>query len=193
LAYTANGKVRIELREDLVETADRKGPRLLSLFVLFDPESGAFDWRATDAANDGSAPSYRMKVFNKGQAAYLKDGEFYDFRSDVGPLRLVIRRYHGHASNLRDAEEQSLKDMGETVDPKTAELTQKDIREVSLLALGWDFVLQPGASVGGMIPAVRNVEWNQNSGHWIVTLQGRWTEDVVLDRDYNILALKRTQ
>ena len=192
-AFTASGKVQIELRENWVEAAGRKGPRLLSLLVLFEPKSGAFSWRVTDAANDESAPSYRLQEFKTAQAAYLKDGEFFDFRSLVGPLRLFIRRSRGHARDLDDADQQSIRDASETVDPQTDLLIGKDVRAVPLLALGWDFVLPLGSAIGGRAPVITNVQWDQESRHWNITLRANWTEEVTLDQDYNVLALKRTQ
>lgn len=96
-AYTNEGKVKIEIREVHTEATGTEVPRHLTMFVLFEPTSGAFSWRAHDTQKAAAATSRSISPFNDENAAFLKDGELVDFWALM--FNLYIRDCHGRASN----------------------------------------------------------------------------------------------
>lgn len=189
-AYTPDGKVKIDIREVHTEVAGAKGPRHLSVLVLFEPESGAFSWRVTDT--DVTKTSWNTLQFNDEQAAFLKDGEIVNFRALW--YRLFIRAYRGRASSMDDAEAKSLKAASGAIDPLGSVNKGQDVQEVSLAVLGPDFMTPPVSVVPSTLTTkITDVRWDGDKQQWIVTLQARWTEDVTLDADYNLVSMKKVK
>ncbi len=183
-AYTPNGRVKIKLREIRMEPAGPNGSRPLSLLVLFEPDSGAFSWRVTQAADTDR--SWRIKEFNKEQAAFVKDDEIVDFRALW--YSLYVRVYRGRASSMEDAERKALKAASESL--KATENLDKaqDVHVVSLADLSPDFLNPPMSVVpSDVAPKVTNVQWDGQ--HWIVTLQALSTVEVTLDSNYALVSM----
>ncbi len=189
-AYTPDGKVKIEIREVHTEAGEAKKPRHLSVLVLFEPESGAFSWRVTDT--DATNTSWSTLQFKEDQAAFLKDGEIVDFR-DLW-YRLFVRTYRGRASSIDDAEAKALKAAGESIDPLGPLDKSQDVHEISLRALGPDFMSPPMSAVPSNLTAkVTDVQWDCDKQHWIVTLEARWKAEVTLDADYKLVSIKHVK
>jgi hypothetical protein len=193
-AFTSSGNVKIELREVRTEAMGLKKPRPLSVLVIFEPESGVFSWRVTDA--DLTNPSWRIAQFKDGQAAFFKDGEIIDFRSIWSPPVIYIHAYRSHASNMDDAETQALKAASaSSIEPTKGNLEEgQGARVVSLVGLNSDFIYPPGNAFPAVLaPKVTNVRWDGDGQHWIVTLQARWTAEITLDVDYNVVSMEKVE
>ncbi|MGD0888910.1 MAG: hypothetical protein ABR889_06660 [Acidobacteriaceae bacterium] len=193
-AYTPNGNVKIELREVRTEAMGLTEPRPLSVLVIFEPESGAFSWRVTDA--DLATPSLRIAELKDEQAVFLKDGEIIDFRSVWSPPVIYVRAYRGHASNMDDAEAQALNAASaSSLDPREGNLEAgQGARVVSLVGIGSDFFYSPDNSFPEVpIPKVTAVRWDGGAQHWIVTLQARWKAEITLDAYYSLVSMKKVE
>jgi hypothetical protein len=185
VAYTVNGKVKIEIREIRVEAVNSKKSRSLSVLVLFEPISRAFSWRVTDA---GESPDWRTVQFVHEQAAVLKGDEIIDFRAMW--YRLFVRVYRGRASSIDDAEARALTAMSEGIDPERNLDKAQNVHVVSLAALDSDFLNAPlSVASSELAPRVTNVQWDGQ--HWVVTLKARWFATVTLDADFNLLSVKK--
>jgi len=165
-AYTPNGKVKIRIREIRTAPEGPNGSRSLSVLVLFEPDSGAFSWRVTEADTD---PSWRIKEFNNAQAAFVRDNEIVDFRALW--YRLFVRVNSARASCIDDAEGKALKAASESIEASGNLEKDQDVRVVSFAYLSSDFMNPPtSVAPSDLAPKVNNVQWDGK--HWIVTLQG---------------------
>ena len=187
-AFTPGGRINVDLREVQTEIEGAKGPMALSVLVIFDPKSGAYSWRAH--SSNPADPSWRSKQFNEEQAAFLEDGEFTDFVALPTPLRLLVRPYRGHASDLNDAAEKSLKEASKSLDPLGDLQLSQGVHVIPLLAMGRDFTSNPmSVTLFDVTPRVTNVQWDGK--HWTVILTARWTEEIILDSDFKVISMQK--
>jgi len=182
--------VKLELREVRTDVVLPDGPAKLSVLVLFEPNSGAFLWRLDLA--DVSA-SLRALQFADGQAAFLKDGEIIHFRAMDGPPRLFVLEFRGHASSMDDAEAQALKAAGESTKHRGWLDPGPNTRVISLLNLDRDFTVPPLSVATSIMPKVTDVRWDADAHHWVVTLKARWTAEVILDANYNVVSMRKIE
>ena len=187
IAYTPDGKVKIELREVQPEAKGTEEPRHLSVFVLFDPINKAFTWRLQVSDETGRSKISRFKNEN---AALLKNGEIVEFWSLL--FRIYIRDYHGHASSMDDAESKALEAASLSIASKENLLGNgKDMRVIALSGIGSDFLYPPMSEAPSVVaPKVSNVRWDEDKQYWTFTLEGRWKAEVTLDVDYNLVSIK---
>ncbi|MGB9407247.1 MAG: hypothetical protein WCA89_06885 [Terracidiphilus sp.] len=190
-ACSITGKVKIELREIRVETTGPYGkPVPHRIFILFDPQSGAFSWIVTI---EGSATdvSVQTTLFKSGRAAFLKDNSIFTFSSKM--LTLYIQDPQGHASSMDEAEQTALSSTAEFNDPPGNVDFARPPHKVQLTGLSLDFVSRPGSAALEMDPKVTDVRWDGDKQHWIITLKARWTEEVTLDADYKLVSMKKVE
>jgi hypothetical protein len=188
-AFSQNGQVNIALREIRANMNEPDGKLVpLRIFILFEPQSGAFAWTVTDdvSANDWSM---QTKWFKSDRAISLKDGGMVLFTAQATPLQLYIEDSSGHASSMDDAEKQVLSNTAEFNDPPRDELSSRPLSYVPLTGLIVDFVFGPESAVSGPAPKVVDLQWDGK--HWIVDLQARWIEEIILDPDYKLVSMKR--
>jgi hypothetical protein len=191
-AYTTDGKIKIDLREVRTEIMGVKGPKALSVLVMFEPKSGAYSWRAFDA--DPTDPSWRSKQLHDEQAVFLKDSELTHFMALSGPPRLFVHRYRGHASNMNDAVVKALKSASESIDPLGDMEKGQGVHVISLLSLGRDFTIDStslSAAPFSVNPKVTDVQWDGK--YWTVTLQARWKAVITLDADYALVSMRKVE
>jgi hypothetical protein len=62
---------------------------------------------------------------------------------------------------------------------------------VPLPSLGRDFTSAPMSAAIGPDPNVTDVRWDGKN--WIVSLQGRWTEQITLDTNYNVVSMQKVE
>jgi len=187
-AHTQRGKVKLLLREIRTESVGAVGSRPLSLLVLFEPKSGSFSWRATDA---DSSPSSRAQQFNDAQAAFVTEGQLVDVRALAGPPRLFIRTYRSHAAIMDDAEAKALTAASEAIDPQGNLEKSQGVRVISLASLGRDFTNSQMNVVSGADPKVTEARWDGE--HWIVTLQAIWKATITLDPNFNLVSMQKAE
>jgi hypothetical protein len=190
-AYSTSGKINIELREIRVETPGPNGkPMPERILVIFEPRSGAFSWcpfgedsLATDASN-------QTKAFENKRAVFLKGDSLVVFMGGISP-KLYVRDFRGHARDMNDAEAQALRAATEFQNPPSRSEEAQLWHIVPLPSLGRAFVTAPMSAVGGPDPNVTDVGWDGQN--WIVTLQGRWTEQIILDPNYNVVSMQKVE
>jgi hypothetical protein len=188
-AFCENGKVKIELREVQARMIDPHGKsEPLRIFLLFEPQSGAFNWTVTDDVSP-TDPSLQMRWFKSEHAAFLRGGNLILFAAEAVPLRISIEDHPGHASSMDDAEVQALGSLAVFNDPPRDDLIARPFRSVALPGLTKDFVFMPGSAVSGPDPKVIDVQWDGR--HWIVSLQALWTEVITLDSNYNLMSIEK--
>jgi hypothetical protein len=183
--FTDEGTIEVKLRELHVEGEGARKSRPLSVLIIYEPRSGAYSWQVSDA--DLEDKSWRIEQFKETQAAYLRDGQFVDFWAVQ--FRLFVREYGRHASGMDDAEAKALQDVNLTVDPLGYLEKAQNVHEVSLANAGFEFINAPMSVSGGPSPRVTAVQWDGKK--WIVTLRGRWTEEISLDANYKLSAMKK--
>ena len=191
VALSATGKVKIELRELRVELTGPYGkPVPHRIFILFEPQSGAFSW--TVGVDDSPTDkSMLTKWFKSDRAAFLKDGCLVTFTARSVPLRLYVQNCAGHASTMDDAEEKSLSFAAELNDPPGDIDSARPSHTVPLDGLSLDFVHEPENALIGPDPKVIDVQWD--GLHWIVTIKARWIEAIILDGDYNLVSMEKIE
>jgi hypothetical protein len=190
-AYSKTGKVKIELRDLRVEMTGPYGkPAPYTIFLLFEPQSGAFSW-AISLGHSAVDASEQTNWFKNYRAAFLKDDRLVTFTARMRVLR--IHNFQEQASSMNEAEQKALSSAAALNDPPgNAEFAQP-FHDVSLAGLSLDFECEPGNAVCGQDPKVSDVRWDGDAQHWIVTLQARWTEAIILDADYNLVSMKKVE
>jgi len=190
-AYSTTGKVKIELRDLRVEmTGPQSKPAPYTIFLLFEPQSGAFSW-SISLGNSATDVSEQTNWFKSYRAAFLKDDRLVTFTASMQVLR--IQDFQGHASSMNEAEQKALSSAAALNDPPgNAEFAQL-FHDVTLAGLSLDFECEPGNEICGPDPKVIDVQWDRVEQHWIVTLQARWTEEITLDADYNVVSMKEVE
>jgi hypothetical protein len=190
-AYSATGKVRIELREVQVEMTGPYGkPEPYRLFLIFEPQSGAFSW--TISLKDSAADlSELTKWFKSDRAAFLKDDRLVTFSAYRETLE--IQDFQNHASSVDEAEQKALSSAAALNDPPGNMESAQPFHKVALDGLSIDFDCEPRRPVCGPSPKVIDVQWDRVEQHWIVTLKARWTEEITLDADYNVVSMRKVE
>lgn len=187
----SSGNVAIQLRE--VQTEIRRASGInwqLSVLVIFEPESGAFSWRAAPA--DPKDPSWRISEFKSKQAAYMKDETIVVFGALPFTPTILVHQYHGHASSMEDAEKKALLAASRIVDPeRPLNLNaEQDVYTVPLPQLGLEFVsANPMSAAASITPKVIAVKWDGKS--WTLELVGRWKEEITLDSDFKVISMRK--
>jgi hypothetical protein len=190
-AYSRTGKLKIELRDLRVEMTGPQGtPAPYTIFLLFEPRSGAFSW-AISLGNSATDVSEQTNWFKSYRAAYLKDDRLVTFTAREQMMR--IHDFQGHASSMNEAEQKALSVAAALNDPPgNAEFAQP-FHDISLGGLSSDFRCEPQRPICGQDPKVIDVRWDGDAQHWIVTLQARWTEAITLDANYNLVSMKKLE
>lgn len=183
--FTYDGTIEVKLRELHVEGEGAGKSRPLSVLIIYEPRSGTFSWRASEA--DLQDNTWRLEQFKETQAAYLRDGQLVDFWAVQ--FRLFVREYGRHASDLDDAETKTLQDMTLSINPLGDLDKAQNVHEVPLASAGFEFINEPMSVSGGASPRVVAVRWDGKK--WIVTLRARWTEEISLDENYKLSAMKK--
>jgi hypothetical protein len=190
---SASGNVMVKLREVQTEIPGSAGVDWqLSVLVIFEPNSGAFSWRATPA--DPDDPSWRISEFKSGQTAYLKNGTIIDFRAMPLSAILLVHEYHDHASSMNEAEEKALAAASSVVDPghRLNLEAQQHVQTVPLPQLGIGFVSMDAMSaIATITPKVTDVSWDGKD--WTVDLLGSWKERIVLDSNYTVVSMRKIE
>lgn len=190
-ADSTTGKISIELREVQVEMTGPYGkPRPYRLFLIFEPQSGAFSWTISSKVPAADL-SELTKWFKRDRAAFLKDNRLVTFTAYRETLE--IQDFQDHASSSDEAEQKALSSASALNDPPgNMEFTQP-FHKVTLNGLSLNFDCEPGNAICGPSPKVIDVQWDRSEQHWIVTLQARWTEEVTLDADYNLVSMRKIE
>ena len=190
-ANSKTGKVKTELREVQVEMTGPYGkPEPYRLFLIFEPQSGAFSW--TISLKDPAADlSELTKWFKRDRAAFLRDDRLVTFTAYRETLE--IQDFQGHASSVDEAEQKALSSAAALNDPPGSMESAQPFHKVTLDGLSTDFDCEPGFAVCGPSPKVIDVQWDRVEQHWIVTLKARWTEEFTLDADYNVVSMRKVE
>lgn len=139
--YSTTDKVKIALREIRVEATGPYGkPVRDRIFILFEPQTGAFSWIVTV---EGSATDdyEQTKLFKSDRAAFLKDNSIFTFSSRM--LTLYIQDPQGHASSMDEAEQKAIRSTEELNDPPGKIEFMQPSHIVQLKGLSLDFVSKP--------------------------------------------------
>jgi hypothetical protein len=181
----------MDLREVRAEATGTEGPKQYSVFVLFEPTSGAFSWRFQAFNEAAHTPSSGVQGFNDDHAEFFKDGEIVDFWALM--FRMYIRDYHGRASSMDDAETKALVAARHAIDDRDNLLGNgRDLIVVSIAEISNDFLYPPmSATASVTAPKVTSVRWDQGMHRWNLTLQGRWAAAITLDEKFKLLSIKR--
>jgi hypothetical protein len=108
-AYSASGKIKIELREVRVETTGAHGkPMPERILVMFEPSSGVFSWCPFGEDSVATDASNQTKAFESKRAAFLKGDTLVVFMGGISP-KLYVRDFRGHATDMNDAEAKALR------------------------------------------------------------------------------------
>jgi hypothetical protein len=92
---------------------------------------------------------------------------------------------------MDDAEAQALTAASEATKHRGWLDPGPNTRVISLLNLGRDFTIPPLSVATSITPKVTNVQWD--GSHWIVTLQARWTAEITLDANYNVVSMRKVE
>jgi hypothetical protein len=190
-AHSAAGDVKIELRDLRVEMTGPQGtPAPYTIFLLFEPQSGAFSWTIS-LGNSATDVSEQTNWFKRSRAAYLKNDRIVTFTATM--QKLHIQDFQGHASSMNDAEQKALSVAAALNDPPGYAEFAQPFHNVTLEGLSDDFQCEPHRPVCGLDPKVIDVQWDRVEQHWIVTLKARWTEEIALDADYNVVSMRKVE
>jgi hypothetical protein len=94
---------------------------------------------------------------------------------------------------MDDAEAQALKAAGESTKHRGWLDPGPNTRVISLLNLDRDFTVPPLSVATSIMPKVTDVRWDADAHHWVVTLKARWTAEVILDANYNVVSMRKIE
>jgi len=190
-AYSTTGKTKIELREIRVEGTGAYGKTVPErILVIFEPRSGAFSWCLFGEDSVATDASNQTKAFENKRAVFLKGDSLVVFMGGISP-KLYVRDFRGHATDINDAEAQALRGATEFPTPPGMREEAQLWHIVQLPSLGRDFISPPMSAAVGPDPRVTDVRWDGQN--WMVTLQGRWTEQITLDPNYNVVSMQKVE
>jgi hypothetical protein len=191
-AYTATGTVPIEVREVRFDAMGPYGDFFhYRLLVEFESKSGSFFWVVAGDDADPSDESRQIRALKNDHIAILRGSCLANLLPETNAA-LYVREICGHATNLEDAESIAFS-AAEKLNNPPGSLERVDTwRRLTIDGLGRDFLTSPdSAAVPSAGPKVRDVSWDGK--HWIVTLEGRWLEQVVIDAEYDIVSEKKIE
>lgn len=191
-AYSPSGKIKIELREIRGEAMGAYGkPIPERILVIFEPTSGAFSWCLFVEDSLATNASRQTKALESKRAVFLKGDSLVVFMGGGISPKLYVRDIRDHATNMDDAEAKALRAAAEFHTPPDKRDEAQLWHIVPLPSLGRDFITAPMSAAGGPDPNVTDVRWDGQN--WIVTLQGRWTEQITLDANYNVVSMQKVE
>ena len=165
------------------------------LIVVYDPASGHYLWRYTGVKGPNDDTSFLHDLEAEKLAVYVGSEESVEFH--VGSS-LWVKAHRERAESLGAAERASIdgiehglgsyEDRGFSTDSKAIPL----FRAIGMAFACVESPRDPGFSAlcgwGAKIVLVR-----KDGDKWLLVLRNRWDQEVVLDKDFNLISTRRLE
>lgn len=191
-AYGKNGSVPLDVREIRFDAKRPNGDlNYYRLLIEFAPSSGNFFWVVIGEDADSRDESRQIRALKNDRIAIVHNNCLANLLPERDAA-LYVRETCGHAASLDDAESIALSAAAKLNNPPGRLERPNTWRKVKVDGLGTDFLVSPdSAAPPSAGPRITEVKWDGK--HWVVTLQGRWQEQVVLSENYDVISHKKIE
>lgn len=186
-AYTNSSTAELQVRQILCEDS---GGRRHTLLIVFDPQWKSFNWVGTSASQSdrGSGPNL-IGLLRDDWGVFIRAGHVVLISGTTLPTGVQIKDAYYKANSLDDAESRVLEEVGKLQRVSDAFNQTVDVHLIPLAGISREFSIDPLSAQAGGPPRVKHITWDGD--RWVVRLESRWIEDVVIDSKYKLVSIAK--